>query len=95
MQRDPAGAVAPAFAQAQYGGNAAGMEKGLGTEVADEDYVDFFVMGAVVVGQFRCSECGYGVAVCRELPRCPMCGGESWEQAAWSPFGRAGAALRH
>jgi rubrerythrin len=55
------------------------MEKGAGTEVADEDYVDFFVMGAVVVGEFRCSECGYGVSISRTLPRCPMCSGTSWE----------------
>lgn len=80
MQRDPAGGVAPAFAQAQYGGNAPGMEKGWGTEVADEEYVDFFVMGAVVVGEFRCSECGYGISISRvQLPLCPMCGGTSWE----------------
>ncbi len=80
MQRDPAGGVAPAFAQAQYGGNAAGMEKGWGTEVADEEYVDFFVMGAVVVGEFRCSACGYGISISRaKLPLCPMCGGTSWE----------------
>ena len=56
------------------------MEKGGRTEVADEGYVDFFVMGAVVVGEFRCSECGYGISISRELPLCPMCGGTSWEQ---------------
>jgi len=56
------------------------MEKGWGTEVADEEYVDFFVMGAVVVGEFRCSECGYGISISRvKLPLCPMCGGTSWE----------------
>jgi hypothetical protein len=56
------------------------MEKGWGTEVADEDYVDFFAMGAVVVGEFRCSECGYGISISRaKLPLCPMCGGTSWE----------------
>ena len=65
------------------------MEKGRGTEVADEDYVDFFVMGAVVVGQFRCSECGYGVTVYRKLPACPMCSGSTWEQVPWSPLTRA------
>ena len=30
----------------------------------------------------------------RVLPRCPMCGCETWEQAPWSPFARAGAPLR-
>ena len=45
-------------------------------------------------GEFRCAECGYGVAICRELPRCPMCGGVSWEQAPWSPFARADGAIR-
>ena len=33
-----------------------------------------------------CSGCGYGVTIFRTLPRCPMCGGQTWEQTAWSPF---------
>jgi rubrerythrin len=55
------------------------MEKGAGTEVLDEDCVDFLAMGTVVTGEFRCSECGYGVSISRALPLCPMCGGTSWE----------------
>ena len=57
-------------------------------------YVQFWPAGESVKGEFHCAECGYGVAVCRELPRCPMCGGESWEQAPWSPFARADGGLR-
>jgi rubrerythrin len=58
-----------------------------------DDYVEFFARGAIVTGEFHCSECGYGVTVHAELPRCPMCGGESWEQAPWSPFTRQHQAL--
>jgi rubrerythrin len=57
-------------------------------------YVQFWPAGESVKGEFHCAECGYGIAVCRELPRCPMCGGESWEQAPWSPFARADGAIR-
>jgi rubredoxin len=39
-----------------------------------------FVAGAAARGEFRCTDCGYGVTVYRELPRCPMCGGDCWEQ---------------
>jgi hypothetical protein len=42
-------------------------------------------------GEFRCSECGYGVMVYRELPRCPMCFGDAWTETGWSPFAHAGA----
>jgi rubrerythrin len=55
------------------------MEKGAGTEVVDEEYVDFVAMGTVVSGEFRCSACGYGVSLTRTLPRCPMCSGTAWE----------------
>jgi rubrerythrin len=55
----------------------------------DESYVHFWTTGDNAKGEYHCSDCGYGVAVYRELPRCPMCGGESWEQTAWSPFARA------
>jgi lipopolysaccharide biosynthesis regulator YciM len=53
------------------------------------DFVLFVSSGMHVKGEFHCAECGYGVTVYRELPRCPMCGGNEWEQSAWSPFGRA------
>jgi rubrerythrin len=58
-----------------------------------DDYVEFFRSGANVTGEFHCSDCGYGVTVHAALPRCPMCGGESWEQAPWSPFTRQHQAL--
>ena len=61
---------------------------------ADDGYVPFSAAGEMAKGEFHCAECGYGIAVCRELPRCPMCGGETWEQAPWSPFARADGALR-
>jgi hypothetical protein len=57
---------------------------------ADAGYVDFFSAGESVKGEFHCSECRYGVIVYRRLPTCPMCGGQSWEQTAWSPFSRSG-----
>jgi rubrerythrin len=50
--------------------------------------------GDAAVGEFRCEECGYGVIVHRTLPPCPMCGGETWRQAPWSPFSRAAEAGR-
>jgi hypothetical protein len=57
-------------------------------ESADE-YVEFWAAGENAKGEYRCSECAYGVTVLRTLPVCPMCSGSSWEQAAWSPFRRA------
>ncbi len=58
---------------------------GLGTLEAS-GYVEFLTTGDPAVGEFHCAECGYGVIVSRGLPRCPMCSGTTWEQAAWSPF---------
>jgi rubrerythrin len=61
-------------------------------ETADEasvDFVQFLAAGQPAKGEFHCAGCGYGVTVCRTLPRCPMCGNETWEQSAWSPFARA------
>ena len=52
------------------------------------DYVEFFATGDRAKGEYHCSECGYGVTVYSALPRCPMCGGGSWEHTAWSPFTR-------
>lgn len=59
---------------------------------ADEtsvDFVQFLAAGQQAKGEYHCADCGYGVTVCRTLPRCPMCGNGSWEQSAWSPFARA------
>jgi hypothetical protein len=58
------------------------------------DFVSFFSTGMQVKGEFHCAGCGYGVTVCRELPTCPMCGGDLWEQTAWSPFERARSTLQ-
>jgi rubrerythrin len=49
------------------------------------DYVEFFATGDTALGRFRCSECNYGVAIQRELPRCPMCGGTVWEPKLDAP----------
>jgi rubrerythrin len=54
---------------------------------ADGDYVEFAVTGTAAVGAYHCSECGYGVTVHAELPRCPMCSGTTWEPHSWSPLG--------
>lgn len=57
------------------------------------NFVDFVTTGERVKGEYHCSECGYGVTVHSVLPRCPMCGGEAWEQTEWHPFSRTHAAL--
>ena len=44
--------------------------------------------GGHAKGEFRCSECGYGVVVSSALPSCPMCHGDTWEPAPWRPFTR-------
>jgi rubrerythrin len=49
--------------------------------------------GVKVKGEYRCAGCGYGVTIYRELPSCPMCGSDAWEQLAWSPFTRPGGEL--
>jgi rubrerythrin len=59
-----------------------------GTDPGDGDYVSFHATGDAVKGEYRCSGCGYGVAVVRDLPACPMCGGTAWEESTWSPFSR-------
>lgn len=56
--------------------------------VEADDYVHFSAAGERVKGEFHCAECGYGVVVHDELPACPMCSSNSWEQSAWSPFAR-------
>ena len=66
--------------------------KGSADRQAAGDFVEFVTTGERVKGEYHCSECGYGVTVFATLPRCPMCGGSSWEQTAWSPFRRGGAA---
>jgi rubrerythrin len=59
------------------------------TTLSEGDYVEFAVAGAAARGEYHCSSCGYGVTVHRTLPQCPMCSGNTWEPADWSPFTRA------
>jgi hypothetical protein len=54
-----------------------------------DEYVEFAVAGARAAGEYHCAACGYGVTVHGELPACPMCAGEAWEQSVWSPLSRA------
>ena len=49
------------------------------TPLKDPGFVDFFLAGTDVSGEFRCADCGYGAIVHRALPQCPMCGGTIWE----------------
>jgi hypothetical protein len=44
--------------------------------------------GDAAVGEYRCTGCGYGVAVSGQLPACPMCRAETWVPARWRPFSR-------
>jgi rubrerythrin len=50
------------------------------------EYVEFVVAGTQAKGAYHCAECGYGITVHAELPRCPMCAGTTWELHDWSPF---------
>ena len=63
--------------------------EGATTEVLEQraDYVAFAAAGEARVGEYHCSECGYGVIVQRLLPLCPMCGGTSWEPSPRRPYG--------
>lgn len=45
----------------------------------DPGFVEFALAGTERAGEFRCTDCGYGAVVHRELPPCPMCGGTIWE----------------
>lgn len=63
-------------------------EHGLSTEAATDEYVQFWAAGDRAKGEFHCSDCGYGVTVHTQLPACPMCASNSWEQTPWSPFTR-------
>ena len=55
--------------------------------------VPFRSAGDLVEGAFRCASCGYGVAISHALPRCPMCGGEDWEDELAGAYVRAQRAL--
>ena len=58
---------------------------------SDDEFVVLVVTGSRATGQYRCAECGYGITLRGELPDCPMCGGNAWEETAWSPIGNAAA----
>jgi hypothetical protein len=58
-----------------------------------DDFVQFWPAGETAKGEYHCSDCGHGVTVVRTLPQCPECGGETWEEAEWSPFTRSKASL--
>jgi predicted RNA-binding Zn-ribbon protein involved in translation (DUF1610 family) len=45
-----------------------------------DGYVGFLGAGTLARGEFRCSACGYGIAIRSVLPACPMCGAETWER---------------
>ncbi len=47
--------------------------------VVEGGLADYLLAGAPAVGEFRCTDCGYGAVIQRLLPVCPMCGGEIWE----------------
>lgn len=64
------------------------LEQGSSTRVSEE-FVEFWSAGIHAKGEFQCSGCGYGVTIHRQLPTCPMCGGEVWEQTSWHPFSRS------
>jgi len=66
------------------GSTAKGGLKGKSTNAGD--YVDFVTAGTQAAGAYHCSECGYGITVHDELPKCPMCAGTMWELHDWSPF---------
>jgi lipopolysaccharide biosynthesis regulator YciM len=51
-----------------------------------EDVESRLSAGIKTKGEYRCAGCGYGVTIYRELPQCPMCGSDSWEEQPWSPF---------
>ena len=54
-----------------------------GIDVPGQESARPLVAGLKVRGEFKCAGCGYGISISRELPRCPMCGTESWEQLQW------------
>jgi rubrerythrin len=50
--------------------------------------------GTPARGEYRCASCGYGVIVQTTLPRCPMCGAESWRPDTGArSHGRSGSEL--
>jgi rubredoxin len=65
------------------------LDHGREVEAPGVDYVHFVPAGTSAAGAYHCSDCGYGITVHAELPRCPMCSGTTWEPHDWSPFTKA------
>ena len=63
----------------------------VGVGAAASEFARFRGSGDPAKGEFHCAECGYGVTIYTQLPTCPMCSSDSWEQTAWSPLTRATA----
>lgn len=60
------------------------------TGPADE-YVEFWRAGALARGVFSCVACGRSVDSVHQLPPCPSCGAQFWEESSTSPFGGSGS----
>ncbi len=58
--------------------------------VADDvgEFIAFHTSGARIIGELRCSDCGYGIVSRGLLPTCPICRGRTWEESPWRPFTR-------
>ena len=56
------------------------------SQVAPDEFVEFFAAGQSVKGEYHCSDCGYGVTIVRALPLCPMCGGTVVGTVALEPL---------
>jgi rubrerythrin len=63
-------------------------------ETVNDDYIGFVAAGSRATGQYRCSECGYGITIHATLPVCPMCTGTTWEETTWSPLSNSPAFRR-
>jgi rubrerythrin len=68
------------------GGHMLDQGRKAGVATGEGEYVEFVVAGTQAAGAYHCSECGYGITVHAELPKCPMCAGTTWELHDWSPF---------
>jgi rubredoxin len=58
----------------------------------DDAFVESVGTGSRGTGQYRCVDCGYGITIHADLPDCPMCGGNEWEETPWSPISNAATA---
>lgn len=62
------------------------LDLGSPTSTAGTGESDRVQAGARGAGEYRCLDCGYGIATFSLIPRCPMCHGSLWKHARWSPF---------